>query len=216
MDLANELSEQFCRLQLSGYQWRILWVILRQTYGWHKKTERISLSTFEERTGIPQKHLVPPLNELVDRNIVIKDPSTYITTYGLQKNYELWKPLRKSGVLKFGVPEIGSPENGRGDLRKSGDIKENNETSKKIHGLPPGFAPFYNAFPKKKDRSKAEKAWKKLNPSPELQKEIMAAVLRQKETEDGKTDGGRYIPYPSTWLNGRRWEDEIQEARPSW
>ena len=27
------------------------------------------------------------------------------------------------------------------------------------------------------------------------------------------SEGGRYIPHPATWLNGRRWEDEINPAK---
>ena len=29
-------------------------------------------------------------------------------------------------------------------------------------------------------------------------------------TEQWKKDNGKYIPYPSSWLNAKGWEDEIQ------
>lgn len=70
VDIANELAEAFQGVQLSGHQWRILWVILRQTYGWHKKAERISLSTFEKKTGIPTKHITRELKDLLARKII--------------------------------------------------------------------------------------------------------------------------------------------------
>jgi len=35
------------------------------------------------------------------------------------------------------------------------------------------------------------------------------------QSESWNRDGGRYIPHPSTWLNGRRWEDELAPAPPS-
>jgi phage replication O-like protein O len=223
LDLANELAEAFQKLQLSGYQWRILWVILRQTYGWHKKTDRISLSIFEEKTGIPQKHLIPALKELVERKIIIKDKETYIIRYGLQKDYELWKPLLKSGLPKSGFPEIRSPGNGREDLPKSGvkplpksgDTKENKETPKKKRqgdSSDPAFEQFYRAYPKHKAREKAEKAWIKLNPSIEFIPIILTALEKHKQSEDWKKENGKYIPYPATWLNDRRWEDEISKA----
>ena len=31
-----------------------------------------------------------------------------------------------------------------------------------------------------------------------------------KETKQWKSDNGQYIPYPTTWLNAKGWEDEIQ------
>lgn len=34
------------------------------------------------------------------------------------------------------------------------------------------------------------------------------ALDRQRKSKDWLKEGGAYIPYPSTWLNGRRWEDE--------
>jgi hypothetical protein len=31
-----------------------------------------------------------------------------------------------------------------------------------------------------------------------------------KKSEDWIKSDGQFIPYPATWLNGKRWEDEIQ------
>ena len=28
----------------------------------------------------------------------------------------------------------------------------------------------------------------------------------------GKKENGRYIPLPATWLNGKRWEDELEDV----
>ena len=32
--IANELAEAFCRGRLSGQEWQVVWVIVRQTYGY--------------------------------------------------------------------------------------------------------------------------------------------------------------------------------------
>ena len=40
----------------------------------------------------------------------------------------------------------------------------------------------------------------------------MAAIEVAKESADWKKEGGKYIPYPATWLNNRRWED-VQETK---
>ena len=71
------------------------------------------------------------------------------------------------------------------------------------------FEDFWNAYPKKKAKADSRKAWKKLKPSAELVKQIIEAVKLQLQPEDWQKDKGRYIPYPATYLNGRRWEDEI-------
>jgi DNA-binding transcriptional MocR family regulator len=75
-----------------------------------------------------------------------------------------------------------------------------------------GFSEFYSAYPNKKGRQKAEAAWKKINPDKTLQAEIMAGLERAKQSRDWQKDGGQYIPHPATWLNGRRWEDDVESA----
>ena len=41
-----------------------------------------------------------------------------------------------------------------------------------------------------------------------------AALAEQKKSKDWTKDGGQYIPYPATWLNGKRWQDELEPAAP--
>lgn len=70
------------------------------------------------------------------------------------------------------------------------------------------FDRFWAAYPKKKDKERARKAWKKLKPDLDLCRVMAEALERQKRSDQWTRDGGAYIPHPSTWLNGRRWEDE--------
>jgi uncharacterized protein YdaU (DUF1376 family) len=69
-----------------------------------------------------------------------------------------------------------------------------------------GFEDFWKAYPNKKDKQKAMKAWAKHQP--DLAK-VLKALKTQKNSEQWKKDDGRFIPLPTTWLNGARWEDEI-------
>lgn len=69
------------------------------------------------------------------------------------------------------------------------------------------FAAFWDAYPKKRAKKTALRAWKKLNPDAELFDKIMAAVERQKQSVDWMKENGQYIPYPATWLNGGCWDD---------
>lgn len=74
------------------------------------------------------------------------------------------------------------------------------------------FLRFWAAYPRKVDKQKALNAWKKLSPDGELCQVIAAALEEQKRSPQWLKDGGAYIPYPSSWLNGRRWEDESGPA----
>jgi hypothetical protein len=72
-----------------------------------------------------------------------------------------------------------------------------------------GFANFWNPYPRKTAKVQAQKAWAKLNPSEALQAEILAALAAQCKSEQWTKDGGSFIPHASTWLNQRRWEDQL-------
>lgn len=76
------------------------------------------------------------------------------------------------------------------------------------------FNDFWKAYPKKVSKISALKAWNKLKPDDNLVREILSALEQQKKSAQWQKDDGQFIPYPATWLNGRRWEDE-QQAAPS-
>ena len=56
VDIANDIAEVLAQTRISGTEWQIVWVILRKTYGWHKKVDQIALSqlTFIECKGCDQ------------------------------------------------------------------------------------------------------------------------------------------------------------------
>lgn len=74
------------------------------------------------------------------------------------------------------------------------------------------FNEFWKLYPKKRDKANARKKWLKLKPNDELFKTIISALTKQIQSEQWQKDNGQYIPYPTTWINGERWEDEIKEA----
>ncbi|SEJ50112.1 helix-turn-helix domain-containing protein [Pseudomonas sp. NFR16] len=78
-----------------------------------------------------------------------------------------------------------------------------------------GFSVFWKLYPRKVQKAKAEAAWKKLGVTPEMLAVITAALARQVTSIDWLKSNGQYIPHPTTWLHGRRWEDELQPAAAS-
>jgi hypothetical protein len=81
-------------------------------------------------------------------------------------------------------------------------------------GVTHGFDLFWKAYPNKKAKREAEKAWKKLAPDAALLASILAAIEVGKSTPTWQKDAGQYIPLPPTWINGRRWEDEVTSVAP--
>ena len=72
------------------------------------------------------------------------------------------------------------------------------------------FARFWKLYPNKKGKGAAEKAWKKLKVTGELFALITDALAKQKISPDWLKNDGQFIPHPATWLNGKRWEDEVR------
>lgn len=77
-----------------------------------------------------------------------------------------------------------------------------------------GFARFWEAYPKKKSKGKAEQWWIRHKPDEALVATILESLERVKRTHDWKKDGGQFIPYPATWLNAKGWEDEVAADAP--
>lgn len=77
------------------------------------------------------------------------------------------------------------------------------------------FDSFWNAYPKKKSKGQAEKAWEKLNPSKELVAIMLDKLARAKTCKEWVKDNGQFIPYPATWLNAKGWEDEFEQPQSS-
>lgn len=74
------------------------------------------------------------------------------------------------------------------------------------------FPTFWKLYPNKKGKLAAEKAWAKLKVTETLFAMIVDGLARQVICEAWVKDGGKFIPHPASWLNGKRWEDEIKPS----
>jgi hypothetical protein len=69
------------------------------------------------------------------------------------------------------------------------------------------FDAFWSAYPVKKGKLAARKAWDKLKLSDDVIK-LIAENLKAR-MDAGEWEDKQYVPHPATFLNGRRWEDEV-------
>ena len=73
-----------------------------------------------------------------------------------------------------------------------------------------GFEDFWQAYPRKKAKGDAEKAWKTLKPDSTLLAVILGAVASQVRSPEWTKDAGQFIPYPASWLRAKRWQDGVE------
>jgi len=99
------------------------------------------------------------------------------------------------------------------DTDSESDSKADTESKpkpKKSPAAPDGFDEFWQAYPNKKGKADALKSWNRDKPDI---KTVLDALSWQKRHESWTKDGGKYIPHPSKWLNGKRYEDEKPKVK---
>lgn len=69
------------------------------------------------------------------------------------------------------------------------------------------FDKFWQVYPRKIGKGDARAAWQQTKTIRPLTADLIKAVVVQKGTEDWTKEGGKYIPWPATYLRGERWED---------
>lgn len=111
-------------------------------------------------------------------------------------------------VIQHGITKITDKEIDKvNDKEIENDTEE--EIEKEIFELwETQFNDFYEKYPRKVKKQDVKKWFQKNKPSSELFSSIMSSLEQFRGSKDWLKDNGQYIPYPSTWLNQKRWEDE--------
>lgn len=70
------------------------------------------------------------------------------------------------------------------------------------------FERFWTLYPRRLARKDAERAWKKIPIFKQI--DVVNALRNHIRMWEQKGTEKQFIPYPASWLNGARWEDEIE------
>lgn len=70
--IANELLEAVMAADLTARQLKVVLAIIRKTYGFGKKFDRITNTQIEAMTGIHHTHVCKAKNEMIEMNIIIR------------------------------------------------------------------------------------------------------------------------------------------------
>jgi phage replication O-like protein O len=84
----NDILDALARTDLSQNESKIVFLVIRKTFGWHKKTDWISLSQIEEGTGIAKPNICRSLRALKRKGIIVRQDHRHI---GLQSDYTKWQ-----------------------------------------------------------------------------------------------------------------------------
>lgn len=154
----------------------------------------------EKDSTLPDKDGYLTVNERA-KNVVLTGKSTKVHVNSTLVNVN--PPLENALIPDSLIPDSPNP-----DPLKEPSASASVPAVVKADPLE-GFAEFWIRYPKKKSKQDAEKAWKKLQPNAELRATLLTALGTQAKTPDWTKSDGQFIPLAATWLNGRRWEDEV-------
>jgi len=84
----------------------------------------------------------------------------------------------------------------------------------KANELDTEFETFWKEYPKRKGKDAAKKAFEKVRGQGVELEVLLSAVRLQKDSDQWVKDGGQFIPYPATWLNQGRWQDDTDGMDP--
>jgi hypothetical protein len=112
---------------------------------------------------------------------------------------------------------IGKPSGNQRSTNVKPNRTEQNGTERNRTGMRDkpqvSFDEFWNAYPRKVGKPAASRAYARHHVTPELQKKMLEAIERHKKSKQWMKDGGQFIPYPATWLNQERWNDDIEAGK---
>lgn len=129
-----------------------------------------------------------------------------------------WRGFRAHYAVPFNLPlPTVSEEKTEAPSKPLRSQKQEQEQKKEkcstprgvnVSEFPPGFDEFWSAYPKRRNRVDAIKAFARLKPDADLLKTMLSAIATQAASEQWRKDKGQFIPMPATWINSKRWLDE--------
>ena len=129
--IEHKLLEAIARSRMTARQVSVVLVVIRRTYGWHKASDQISLSQFEEGTGIARKKVHEVMQSLIKANVVKrlspKMGDRIAARYCLNGHYKTWSLSPKKGDSGHYPPKRGTKLS-----PKMGDHKRKKETITKV------------------------------------------------------------------------------------
>lgn len=115
----------------------------------------------------------------------------------------------KNGV-KGGRPKTeNKPKENQSKTKYKPNVNDNVNVNENIYVH---FDAFWKLYPRKVNKKKAKDKFFKICKDENTFNAIMCGLKKQMKSVEWQNNGGKYIPHPTTWLNGERWQDEVNET----
>jgi len=160
-------------------------------YTWDKLSEIMNIS---------RRKIADTINQLKERNLID------VVRQGRGLPAKIYVKKLKPNAYASRNDFIESNNEQEDEIKEEKQVKEKSKAENKQQEY---FSIFWASYPKKVGKGAAEKSWKKIKPTKDLLEKMLNAIETAKQSMQWNKDNGQYIPNPATWLNQKRWEDEI-------
>ncbi|WP_427030864.1 replication protein [Halomonas sp. H2] len=218
--IANELLEQVMAAPLTLREIRIVMAVIRLTYGWNRKQARVTGGLLAKLTGLPDTIAAKVLSGLIAKNVILRHGGSR-SPISLNKHADEWqleaaKHTPPTPKLKCSESEQNALSDSEQNALPSKDRKDtpNPNGLGNVQSHRAAFEVFYNAGLPKKNRKKAEIAFKvqaRKHTDPMAFGQMLADNIAGRL---GTGELGFDAMHPTTYLNQQRWEDDLPERCP--
>lgn len=131
--IANEILDALCRTRLKSSDRQVLDAVIRKTYGYNKKADKLSIGQIMSITGLSRRTVIYSLESLEAKNMIVVQRiknlnpklkmENEINTIKFQKDHEKWVVQRNGdGYSKLLERQRDKYKNG-GSAKKEGGAK---------------------------------------------------------------------------------------------
>lgn len=176
--------------------------------GVHKYNAKMIKAEIFPADEMPIKQIDMILTDLINCGLIeVSDDNSLIR----MKNWNMYQTINRPQPSnhKFIASTVNThgtrtPNRIEENIKEVNKSKDNGQTDEL-------FDQFYNLYPRKVQKERAKKAFKKLsNTTKKLAIEGLNKYIAywQKQNVDKE-----FVPHPATWLNGKSWEDELADEK---
>lgn len=101
--IANEVLEKIYSFPFTNSELRVLLFIIRKTWGWHKKEDKISYKQIANSTSTTRRNAIYLVKSLVKKQALFVK-SGYINTISFNKDYDKWVVKKQALVKESALP----------------------------------------------------------------------------------------------------------------
>lgn len=218
--IANELLEQIVRRRFGANELSVILWISRKSYGWNSKTTNaLGVRQMADEMNFPPSSVIWAVRVLLAQRVILRDDKD---RYSINKDYESWlsasinsdQPISQQPPAEVTNPLVKTDQPISQSDQPIGHSNEAKANTKAKNKQVEGFEEFWKAYPVRKGKAAAMKSWATHVPAGTLPT-ILAAIKAQAQEKAALTAAGKFVPewpHPKTWLNQKRWEDEITQG----